>query len=122
MGLDISHNAWHGAYSAFMRWRIKIADVAGLGNLEDYEGFSKNLNPLVFDKKHPLTPLLFHSDCDGYINWSELESIIKALTELLPMLENEDGGGHIGSYTDKTKAFIKGCELALSNKQKLQFH
>ena len=28
MGLDCSHNAWHGAYSAFMRWRQKLADVA----------------------------------------------------------------------------------------------
>jgi len=25
MGLDTSHDAWHGAYSAFMRWRTEIA-------------------------------------------------------------------------------------------------
>lgn len=39
MGLDISHDTWHGAYSAFMRWRIKIAEVAGLPPLELMEGF-----------------------------------------------------------------------------------
>ena len=39
MGLDCSHNAWHGAYSAFMRWRQKLAEVAGLPPLELMEGF-----------------------------------------------------------------------------------
>lgn len=39
MGLDCSHDAWHGAYSAFMRWRTEIARVAGLPPLELMEGF-----------------------------------------------------------------------------------
>jgi hypothetical protein len=39
MGLDTSHDAWHGAYSAFMRWREKIAEVAGLPPLQLMEGF-----------------------------------------------------------------------------------
>ncbi len=39
MGLDTTHNAWHGAYSAFMRWRQEIARVAGLPPLELMEGF-----------------------------------------------------------------------------------
>jgi hypothetical protein len=30
MGLDISHGCWEGAYSAFMRWRQQIAEVAGI--------------------------------------------------------------------------------------------
>ena len=30
MGLDISHNCWHGAYSAFMTWRIEIARAFGI--------------------------------------------------------------------------------------------
>jgi hypothetical protein len=29
MGLDTSHDCWHGAYSAFTRWRNKLAEVAG---------------------------------------------------------------------------------------------
>lgn len=29
MGLDTTHDAWHGAYSAFSRWRDKLAEVAG---------------------------------------------------------------------------------------------
>jgi hypothetical protein len=39
MGLDTTHDAWHGAYSAFMRWREKIAEVAGLPPLRLMEGF-----------------------------------------------------------------------------------
>ena len=29
MGLDISHDAWHGAYSAFNRFRQKVAQAMG---------------------------------------------------------------------------------------------
>lgn len=29
MGLDTSHDCWHGAYSAFTRWRQKLAEAAG---------------------------------------------------------------------------------------------
>lgn len=29
MGLDVSHDAWHGAYSAFTRWRNCLAEDAG---------------------------------------------------------------------------------------------
>jgi len=39
MGLDTTHDAWHGAYSAFMRWRTEIARAAGLPPLELMEGF-----------------------------------------------------------------------------------
>lgn len=39
MGLDTTHDAWHGAYSAFMRWREKLAEVAGLPPLQLMEGF-----------------------------------------------------------------------------------
>lgn len=44
MGLDCSHNAWHGAYSAFMQWRRKIAEVAGLPPLDLMEGFYDKLD------------------------------------------------------------------------------
>jgi hypothetical protein len=39
MGLDTTHDAWHGAYSAFMRWRTEIAKAAGMPPLELMEGF-----------------------------------------------------------------------------------
>src|SRR6185437_6268157 len=92
MGLDTSHNAWHGGYSAFMRWRTEIARCAGIP-LELMEGFfgsetnqmvlagfaGDNAKPLIeligrncpikweSLKPDPLHVLLFHSDCEGEI-------------------------------------------------------
>jgi len=55
MGLDISHGCWHGAYSAFMRWREKISQVAGLPPLALMEGFYEPLD------NHTLNlPTLYH--------------------------------------------------------------
>lgn len=34
MGLDTTHDAWHGAYSAFHRWRQRIAEAAGFPQLD----------------------------------------------------------------------------------------
>ena len=92
MGLDTTHDCWHGAYSAFMRWRQKIAEVAGFGNLDDYAGFDGEKE----FPDHPLTPLLSHSDCDGEIAVSECAAMADALEALLPALKiAENGGGHI---------------------------
>lgn len=46
MGLDTSHDAWHGAYSAFMRWRQEIAKAAGLPPLTLMEGFYQQDDPI----------------------------------------------------------------------------
>lgn len=152
MGLDISHDTWTGSYSAFMRWRQKIAEVAGMPPLVLMEGFyipgsysdpfselrhyfkiggsgenyfkswSDQL-PIKWDalKPSPLHILLYHSDCDGDIKYGDAKKIADELEKLLPLLEGQDGGGHIGDYVEKTKAFIAGCRLAYSKKQKLLF-
>lgn len=39
MGLDTSHDCWHGSYSSFHRWRCMIAQEAGLPPLGLMEGF-----------------------------------------------------------------------------------
>lgn len=154
MGLYISHDTWHGAYSAFMRWREKIAEVAGLPPLELMEGFytddkeSHNMFslldytypkgdeldmaairrmrkklPIKWEclKPNPLIELLYHSDCDGHIPWSKCQKIAIELEKLLPLLPDEDAGGHIGNWIDKTKTFIAGLNLAHTEKKKLQF-
>lgn len=38
MGLDTTHDCWHGAYSAFNRWRAELARVSGVP-LDLMEGF-----------------------------------------------------------------------------------
>jgi len=39
MGLDTTHDCWHGSYGAFHVWRSAIAKAAGLPNLERMEGY-----------------------------------------------------------------------------------
>ena len=120
MGLDISHDTWHGAYSAFHRWREKIADLTGYeypkNPLEEKDDwwFSKA-------EKDVLDYLLHHSDCDGHITWRRCGKLAKRLKEILPLFPDGDGGGHIGNWRDKTKQFIKGCEDAYKAKEYLEF-
>lgn len=154
MGLDISHNTWHGAYSAFHRWRQEIAKVAGLPPLVLMEGFyfedGVSTNPFtLLDHRYPkgdeidmyqlreirkqlpikweclkpnaLHELLCHSDCEGYINWSKCSAIADELEKLIPLLKDEDIGGHIGNWRKKTQQFIDGLRDAAKKKEKLLF-
>lgn len=152
MGLDTTHGAWHGSYSAFARWRTEIAKHLGIP-LELMEGFydekshnpftllnykypkgdelemsairriAKNF-PLLWDafKPNPLHELLYHSDCDGLIEWEKCKAIADELEKLLPELPDEDSGGHVGPMKEKTKTFIDGLLLAYERKENLEFH
>jgi hypothetical protein len=76
MGLDISHDTWHGAYSAFHRWRSKIAIAAGYPPLELMEGYYEEGS-----MSNPFS-LLGHR----YPNGDELEmSGIRRIKEGLPI-------------------------------------
>ncbi len=159
MGLDTSHDAFHGPYSMFMNWRIWLATQIGIP-LELMEGFYDKdsgplalLNyrypkgdeldmasirriaenfPLLWDAFRPtvLHKLLYHSDCDGYINWADCGKIAKELKKLLSEIENDNAesrnpetarGTYDGMY-NATERFMKGCERAFKKKEKLDFH
>lgn len=148
MGLDTTHGCWHGAYSAFMRWREELAHVAGLPPLELMEGFFergsyrdpfrdhaerwKDLGgadrfyrslPIRWDSLRPsaLHELLFHSDCEGEIPAERCAPIADALEELLPRLPAGEAGGHIGNWRDKTQTFIDGLRKAAAAGEKVEF-
>ncbi len=123
MGLDTSHDCWHGAYSAFMRWRMKLAEVAGYGpNIYQAPDYSPAVDA-AHERGDPLAKLLWHSDCDGEIPWEDCTPLADALQELLPSLERAGaGGGHIGGYADKAKQFIKGLREAAELKETVEFH
>ena len=154
MGLDINHDTWHGAYSAFNTWRKKLAEVAGLPPLGLMEGFYSDdpfniTNPLNYIesccigndmaldkinsmkvslpirwdilKPDVLHKLLYHSDCDGQISWQIAGKLAKRLKELVPLLPDEECGGHIGNMKTKTVIFISGCKLAYDSKKDLIF-
>ena len=143
MGLDTSHDCWHGAYSAFSRWRQELADAAGytshpspsgIGNTVDIDwgNIVSVLGRDLFGKwpsipvrpdgtPDPLIILLAHQDCEGELQHEFCDAIADRLETLLPLLD-KDCGGHIGNYRDKTVIFIKGLREAAKNKENVIFH
>jgi hypothetical protein len=128
VGLDTSHGCWHGAYSAFNKWRTELFRVAGYPPLELMEGFtygtSSKFPPIKWEclKPDPLHILINHSDCDGEIEWKDADAIAGRLEELLPLLPDEDAGGHIGYWREKTQDFIDGLRLAHEKQENVEFH
>jgi hypothetical protein len=149
MGLDCSHNAWHGGYISFMHWRKKLAEVAGLPPLELMDGFFttgasgplyfgdetvsiwrekrealEKLLPISWDclKPSPLHELLYHSDCEGEIASDHCGPIADALEALIPLLPDEQAGGHICRWREKTQQFVDGLRAAAAAGEALDFH
>lgn len=141
MGLDVSHDCWHGAYSAFSRWRNAVAEAAGyeIAEVKFRDGGALNFarDTYLLDYGHladknyqgdwdepptdPLMVLLAHSDCDGWIHAEHAGPLADRLTELLPLLPEGDGGGHIGNWHEKTQRFIDGLRLAAEHGEDVKF-
>ncbi len=152
MGLDTTHDAWSGAYSAFHRWRSEVARLKGLPPLELMQGFYEANNvtgdplyamtlgledeislscrrrlqeqlPISWEclKDDPIHYLLFHSDCDGKIEWWFCKDIAESLEAVIPLMDGE-GGGRIGNWEAKTQAFVDGLLVAYYNYEHLGFH
>ena len=120
MGLDTSHDCWHGSYGSFNRWRTKLCEVAGYGALDERIGFG---GEKPWPDNDPLVILLHHSDCDGEIEAKDCAPIADRLESLIPALRIAgDGGGHIGDYAEKTEAFIAGLRAASEAKESVVFH
>ncbi len=135
MGLDCSHDAFHGAYSSFNRFRQAVAKATG-GSFPPHavdEIDGEKLDPEYWywgdDYKvgtHPgLNAFLAHSDCDGKIGPFICAKLAKELEALLPEIDKQGmGGGHIesaGGYGSVTRRFISGCMLAAENNEPLEF-
>ena len=123
MGLDVSHDAWHGAYSSFMRFREKLAKIAGFPPLQKMKGFTSD-NPISWWKyrKDPLTKLLYHSDCNGYIHRKALPPLAERLEGLASNNLDENLGGHCLSWKDAALQFADGCRKAARNGKHLYFY
>ena len=134
MGLDTTHDCFHGAYGAFMRWRRELARAAGYKILEpsldqpDYD-----LPWDMFEDKNyqgewdtvpgddPLLYLLVHSDCDGVIHPGQAVHIARRLESLLPLLDESASAGHIKSMRATTQRFIDGLKAAVAAGEDVEF-
>lgn len=143
MGLSVSHGCFRGPYSEFSRWRIELARAAGLPPLELMEGYfcndddkavflltnpfwrlreDKSVKPILdrlpikwnsLKKDSILHNFLLHSDCDGYINISQLEKLAIRLKELLPNINEE--------WLHTTTQFIEGLLRAKKLGERVKF-
>lgn len=142
MGLDTSHDCWHGSYSAFNRWRDKLAEVAGYTGHPNANGSTtididwgciEGVIGRDLDGKWPFMPvrpdgtpdplivLIAHQDCDGEIQAEFCAPLADRLEELIPLLGEEDGRGHVGLYRDATQTFIAGLRNAAKAKESVEF-
>jgi hypothetical protein len=132
MGLDCSHDCFHGAYSSFNRWRNEIARIAGY-EFEEYDGIQapvldwdnltqKNVEG-EWDKTpdEPLLVLFAHSDCDGVIHPEQAKALADRLDAVKHKLPKKKDWGHIGSWQETTQKFIDGLLLAAENGEDVEF-
>ncbi len=137
MGLDTTHDCWHGGYISFTNWRNKIGEAAGyeigvgpngIPGVLMPEGWWEALNEDNYlgqwDKQPDdvLLILIAHSDCDGVIVHRDTKPLMDRLTELLPKIPDETAGGHIGNWREKTQTFIDGLLRAHVAGEGVRFH
>lgn len=113
MGLDVSHDAFSGAYSAFNRLRQIVAKSIG-GSFPPHENKSLGLdeNSWYWGLEHDpestpgIAEFMSHSDCDGEISpevcvqiADELEALLPKIAEVAPA----ELSGHVaraGGYVE----------------------
>lgn len=128
MGLDTSHECWHGSYGSFRVWRNALAVAAGipLDNAEysyelpwnefTLENFQGEWDRVPGDD--PLLYLLVHSDCDGVIHPEQGRHIARRLRELAPKLVDHP----LWSMRDLAIRFAEGLEQAAEAGEDVDFH
>lgn len=134
MGLDTTHDAFHGAYSAFNRFRrFILKSIGGSWPPHDDEKYDRDKwywDEKVLDvRKHEgLWEFFTHSDCDGEISPEMCVKVADELEAILPKIEglakSEVSSGHIerdGGFVEVTKRFIAGCRLAAERNEPLEF-
>ncbi len=109
MGLDTTHNCWHGPYSLFHKFRTEVCKAAGLGTLSDYYGFG---GKAIFQADDPLSLFLNHSDCEGELTAADCGKIADRLKDLLPLM---------GEWKPEAEKFIAGLRDAAVNHENVIF-
>lgn len=108
MGLDTTHDCWHGPYSSFNRWReaVQVAagwpmqDVTGEYGQTYREATVVNWSAITdanimgeWDAlpEDPLIVLIAHSDCDGVIPVPALLPLADRLDEIAARMTVDQG-------------------------------
>lgn len=120
MGLDTTHDAWHGPYSSFNAFRYWLAEQIGV-NLDHYAGYMAGGTKDLTTIPHDIMPLLNHSDCDGILTPKECRQIARGLKDIIDKLPADTQRGEWSNYW-LAQRFRKGCIKAANAKENLEFH
>ena len=132
MGLDTTHDCWHGPYSAFMRWREKLNHYVMRTREEDdpvayhIAGMGWTREALVAaweagqydDLSIPINVLMGHSDCDGEIPADACAPLADALEALLVYMPER---GLYDEARPATVRFIDGLRRASAAGEPVEF-
>lgn len=133
MGLDTTHDAFHGAYSAFNNFRRFLLKSIGGSyppheNKELMDGYWYFGDGYSVETHKGLAEFFRHSDCEGEISPEMCKIVADELEAILPQVEelakSEQSYGHIlrdGGWVEVTKQFIEGCRLAHERNEPLEF-
>lgn len=135
MGLDTSHDCWHGACGAFTRWRDALAKAAGYAFVRP-EGQRRDM--VLIDWGHiteanlfgqweetpadPLLVLIAHSDCEGRIVPRDAGPLADRIEQLLDGLPTDRDFGHVGDWRETTRRFVDGLRRAVAAGEDVEFH
>ncbi len=119
MGLDTTHDCWHGPYSSFNKFRYRLAEQIGI-NLDDYAGYKGAGKKDLSTIDHGIMPLLNHSDCDGVLTVAECASIVTGLESILEKLPEPTEP--LDDFKENIEQFIKGCKDAIGKNEIVEFH
>lgn len=112
MGLDTTHDCWHGGYGRFALFREAVAQAAGFGSLYAYIGFGGDKEWPCDD---PLVVLLNHSDCDGEIATEECAALADRLDAIAPAIPDPD-------LRERCYQFAAGLRRADRAKEPVRFY
>lgn len=115
MGLDTTHNCWHGPYSRFNSFRTELAKAIGV-NLMEMEGFG-GIVKFTSNEEEPLNILLNHSDCDGKISHKETLPLADRMREIVVQ-----GLVAEGWVKERMVQFINGLKDAHKAGEDVDFH
>lgn len=149
MGLDTTHDCWHGAYSGFGIFREMVGRAAGLpyrlsATAEQYDDDIRHVLDIDWDQitgaqiagdwkeppcitrvgydpplRDPVLYLLIHSDCDGKLRCKYLKQLKARLEELLPKFNELAGDGYCEGRLEQ---FINGLGKAIKKGDDVSFH
>jgi hypothetical protein len=139
MGLDTSHDCWHGSYITFGHWRNAIAVAAGYAVYDVMTGHSPGrAHPkptVMLDWGHlgtrahllgeweetpsdPLLVLIVHADDEGWILKEQAAPLADRMEALLPLIPEDNGY----EYRTRAERFIAGLRLAVERGESVVFH